>query len=126
MRVRKEKEWPRSNIKNVMGMKTTKITWFSNQNENKGNLSSKSIPWNKKNKNKNTTCANKNPTRFYCKKETKQGYGKKTYQKLVLNTLKVMGNSTFIYTYWGPSSKNFLKKLLTYTWPMCTYVWTRS
>jgi uncharacterized protein (UPF0333 family) len=49
-------------------------------------------------KNKNTTNANKNPTRFYCKKETKQNYDKKTYPKLVLNKPKVMENSTFIYT----------------------------
>jgi hypothetical protein len=35
-----------------------------------------------KNKNKNTTCVNKNPTRFYYKEETKQGYDKKSYPKL--------------------------------------------
>jgi hypothetical protein len=34
----------------------------------------------------------------YCKEETKQGYDKKMYPKLVLNKLKVMGNSTSIYT----------------------------
>jgi hypothetical protein len=62
------------------------------------------------NKNKNTTCANKNPTKFYYKKETKQGYDKKTYKILVLNKLKVMGNSTFIYTYQAPSSKKFFLK----------------
>jgi hypothetical protein len=42
----------------------------------------------------------KNPTRLYYKeKQTKQGYDKKTYSKSMLNTLKVMGDSTFIYTY---------------------------
>jgi hypothetical protein len=41
---------------------------------------------------------NKNPIRFYCKEETEQGYDKKTYLKLVLNILKTMGNSIFIYT----------------------------
>jgi hypothetical protein len=40
---------------------------------------------------------NKYPTRFYCKEETKQGYDKKTYLKLVLNKLKVMENCTYIY-----------------------------
>jgi ATP adenylyltransferase/5',5'''-P-1,P-4-tetraphosphate phosphorylase II len=49
----------------------------------------------------------KNPTRFYCKEETKQGYDKKIYPKLVLNKLKVMGKSTFIYTYWALNSRNF-------------------
>jgi hypothetical protein len=43
----------------------------------------------------------KNSTRFYYKNETKikQGCDKKTYPKLVLNRLKIMGNSTFIYTH---------------------------
>jgi hypothetical protein len=51
----------------VTSMKTTKITWFFNQNEKKGMFSSKFRSWNKKNKNKNMTCVNKNPTKFYCK-----------------------------------------------------------
>jgi len=55
------------------------------------------------------------------KKIKKQGYDKKTYPKLVLNKLKVMGNSTSIYTYWAPSSKKFLKKVPTYMWPMFTH-----
>ncbi len=40
---------------------------------------------------------------FITRKEQKieQGYDKKTYSKLVLNKLKVMGNFTFIYTYWA-------------------------
>jgi hypothetical protein len=46
----------------------------------------------------NTTNANTNLTRFYYKEETKQGYDKKMYPKLMLNKLKVMGNSTSIYT----------------------------
>jgi hypothetical protein len=54
----------------VIGTKITKTTWFFNQNENKGMLSSKSRSWNKKNKNKNMTCVNKNPTSFYCKEKT--------------------------------------------------------
>jgi hypothetical protein len=54
---------------------------------------------------------NKNPTRFYCKEKIKQGYDKKTYPRLVFNILKVMRNSTFIYTYWAPRSSKFLKKL---------------
>jgi hypothetical protein len=35
---------------------------------------------------------------------------KKMYPKLMLNRLKVMGNSTFIYTHWAPSSRNLFKK----------------
>jgi hypothetical protein len=76
------------------------------------------------NKNKNMTHAKQEFARFYCKEETKtkQGYDKKTYPKLMLNILKVMGNFTFVYTYWAPSSKKFLKKLLTHMWPMFTRV----
>jgi hypothetical protein len=66
----------------------------------------------------------KNSTRFYCKNETKtkQGYDKKTYPKLMLNTQKVMENSTSIYTFWAPNSKKFLKKLPIYMWPIFTHV----
>jgi hypothetical protein len=42
---------------------------------------------------------NKNTTRFYWKEEIEQGHDKKTYPRLVLNKLKVMGNSTFIYNF---------------------------
>jgi hypothetical protein len=54
---------------------------------------------------------NKNPMKFYCKEEIKieQGYDKKTYPKLVLNILKVMGNSPSKYTYWAPSSRKFFQ-----------------
>jgi hypothetical protein len=47
------------------------------------------------------THAKQESTRFYYKEKTKteQGYDKKTYPKLRLNILKVMGNFTFIYTY---------------------------
>jgi hypothetical protein len=45
------------------------------------------------------TNVNKDPTRFYDKEEIEQGYDKKAHPKLVLSKLKVMGNSTFIYTY---------------------------
>ncbi len=59
---------------------------------------------------------NKNPTRFYYKEEIEQGHDKTTYPRLVLNKLKVMGNSTFIYNPWAPSSREFLKKLPMYMW----------
>jgi hypothetical protein len=52
---------------------------------------------------------NKNPTRIYCNEETKQSYDKKTYPKLMLNKLKVMGNFTFIYTYWALTQRSFSK-----------------
>jgi len=54
-----------------------------------------------KKKIKDTTCVKKNPTRFYCKEETKQGYEKKLYPKLALNRLKVMRDFTYIYTHWA-------------------------
>ncbi len=47
---------------------------------------------------------------------------KKTYSKLVLNILKIMGNCTSIYTPWAFSSKKFFKKLPFYMWPMFTHV----
>ncbi len=65
---------------------------------------------------------NKNPARFYCKEIIKQGYDKKNYLRLMLNTLKVMENSTFIYTYWAPSFKKFIKKLSIHMWSIFTHV----
>jgi len=46
---------------------------------------------------------NKNATRFYCnnKTRTKQSYTR-TYPKLMLNILEVIGNPISIYTYWAP------------------------
>jgi hypothetical protein len=41
----------------VLGMLTIKSTRFFNQDENKGKLSLEFRLWNKKNKNKNMTCA---------------------------------------------------------------------
>jgi hypothetical protein len=52
---------------------------------------------------------------FIAKKKKKQGYDKKTYPKLVLNKLKVVGNSTSIYTPWAPSSRKFFEKFPIYT-----------
>jgi len=68
------------------------------------------------------TNTKKNPSRFYCKKETKQGYDKKTYPKLVLNRLKVMRNSSSIYIPWALNSRKFLKEFPIYIWPMFTYL----
>jgi hypothetical protein len=50
---------------------------------------------------------------FYYKNITKieQDHDKYMYPKLVLNILKVMSDSTSIYTHWAPSSKKLLKKL---------------
>lgn len=63
---------------------------------------------------------NRNPTKFYCKE--KKSYNKKTYQKSILNRLKLMKNSTFIYTPWAPRLKKFLKKFPIYMCPMFTHV----
>jgi hypothetical protein len=59
---------------------------------------------------------NKNSTRFYVKKEikTKQVYDKKMYPKLVLNKLKVIKNSTSIYTHWALDLRKLFKKLSIY------------
>ncbi len=40
-----------------------------------------------------------------------KGYDKKTYPKLMLNKLKVLGGPNFIYTHKGPSSKKLFEKL---------------
>jgi hypothetical protein len=105
-------------------MKTTKTIRFFNQNKNKGRLSSKSRSWNKKNKNKNTTSVNN----ILLQKKKEQCYDKKTYPKLVLNKLKIVENSTFIYTPWALNSRKFFKKLSIYMWPMCAHVhpWTMN
>jgi len=55
---------------------------------------------------------------FGVRKKTIQGCEKKMYPKLVVNKLKVMGNSMFIYIDWALSSRKFSKKLPTYMWPM--------
>ncbi len=66
------------------------------------------------------------PTRIQenliAKKKQNKVMTKKMYPKLVLNRLKVMRNSTFIYTPWAPSSKKFFKKLPINMWPMYTHV----
>jgi hypothetical protein len=51
-----------------------------------------------------------------------QDHDKDTHSKLVLNKLKIMWDSTFIYTHVAFNSRNFLKKLSTYMWPMFTNV----
>jgi len=64
---------------------------------------------------------------FYYKNMTRieQNHDKDTYPKLVLNRLKIIWDSTSIYTNWAPSSRKFLKKFPTYMWPMFTYVHPR-
>jgi hypothetical protein len=82
------------------------------------------------------TCVKKNPTRFYYKEIIEQGYDKKMYPKLMLKKLKVMANSTSIYTPWAPNFKKYFKKFPMYTCgpysPMCAnvhpcvnYEWTK-
>ncbi len=68
---------------------------------------------------------NKNPTKFYYnnqKKKKKQGCDENTYSKLVLKGVKVMWDSTSIYTHWAFNSRKFFKKNSTYIWPMFTHV----
>jgi hypothetical protein len=45
-----------------------------------------------------------------------------TYPKLTINKLKVMWDSTSIYTHWAPSSKNFSKNFL-FTCGPCSSMW---
>ncbi len=65
---------------------------------------------------------NKNPTTFYYKEEIEQSHDKKMYPTMVLNKLKEMGNSTFIYNLWAPSLRKFLKKFPMYIWPIFSHV----
>jgi hypothetical protein len=44
----------------------------------------------------------------------------------MLNKLKVMWDSTFIYTHCAPNLKKFLKELPTYMWPMSIHVKTNT
>jgi hypothetical protein len=95
--------------------KQPNIQDFPNQNENKGKPNPKSRLWNQKKqktKTKTQQVQNKNLTRFYCKNEIRieQCCDKKIYPKLMLNILKVIRNSTSIYTLWAPSSNKFFKK----------------
>ncbi len=92
--------------------KQPNIQDFPNQIENKDKLNTKSKLWNKKTKTKTWQVQNKNSTRFYCKNEIRieQSCDKKIYPRLMLNILKVIRNSTFIYTFWAPSSNKFFKK----------------
>ncbi len=54
----------------VMGMKTTKSTWFSSQYDNKGMFSSKTRSWNKKKqKQKHDTCKTKIQQDFVAKEK---------------------------------------------------------
>jgi hypothetical protein len=55
-----------------------------------------------------------------------QYHDKDMFPKLVLNKLKLIWDSTFIYTHYASNSKNFLKKLSTYMWPMFIHVRTNS
>jgi hypothetical protein len=114
--------------KSIMNMKTTKFTIFFNQNENKGKLSSKSKLWNKKNEKKKHDMCEASiqwptflcnlPSLIFLTHITQAKWGaneillqgrnknrtrlrQKKYQKLMLNILKVIWNSTSIYTLLG-------------------------
>ncbi len=55
------------------------------------------------------------------KTKTEQCCDKKTYPKLVLNILKLIEGSTFIYTPWGPNFKKPPWKLHPHVWP-CMFI----
>jgi hypothetical protein len=77
-----------------------KTTRFPNH-MNRNKLSFKSKSWDKKIKSKNTMCTHDvNAKWLYYKNltRTKQGHDKDTYPKLMLNKMKIMHNSTLIYT----------------------------
>ncbi len=65
-----------------MGMKTTKITKISIQNDNKGRPNSKFRSWNKKNNNKTTTCAKQKSNKIQLQK----GYKTRLWQENVSKT----------------------------------------
>jgi hypothetical protein len=44
------------------------------------------------------TCPNNNPTRFYCKEQTKQAYNKKAYPKIDVEQTKDNGEF-YLYIY---------------------------
>ncbi len=119
-------------IVSVTKTKTTKFTWFPNQDKNKGKPSSKFKLWNKKNKNKNTTCVKQDSNKILLQEgnKNKTRLWQKKIPKLVLNILKVMGNSTFIYTYWAHNSNNFFKKTsnlnVAHVHSCVTHVWIKN
>jgi hypothetical protein len=49
-------------------------------------------------------------------------HNKDMYPKLVLNKLKIIWDSTFIYTHYVPNLEKLHKKLSAYLWPMFIHV----
>jgi transcription initiation factor TFIIIB Brf1 subunit/transcription initiation factor TFIIB len=62
-------------ISYVTSMKTTNTIGFSNQNMIKDKPSSTFKSWNKKNKNKNTTCAKQKPNKILLQKRNRTRLG---------------------------------------------------
>jgi len=104
--------------------KKNNTTRFSNQNKNKAILVQNPNRETKQIRTKTWHVWNKNPEIFYCKEKIKKRtrLWQKSYPKLVLNKLKVMGNFTSIYTPWAFSSRIFFKKLPIYMWFMFNHV----
>jgi hypothetical protein len=104
-----------------MGMQATKITRFSNPNENKGMPNSKSRSWNKKNKNKNMKCVKQDSNKILLQRKNKIGlWQKKIYPKLMLNKLKVKGILFLLY-----SLDTYFKEIFQlpiHMWPIFTHV----
>ncbi len=116
------KKWGANAIQLSWAQKQLSLWNFLNQDKNKCMLILNPNYETKKNKDKNTINAKQKFNRISLQERNKNKtrLWEETYPKLVLNKLKVMGNSTFIYTYWAHSLRKFLKKLPTY---MCTHVW---
>jgi hypothetical protein len=102
----------------ITGMKTTKSIRFSNQNKNKWRLNSKFKSWNKKNKNKNTTCAKSKSNKVLLQRRNKTRLWQENVPKIGVEQIK--GNGEFyLYLY---ILATLLKELPNYMWPMFIHV----
>ncbi len=77
---------------------TTKIIRFFSPNENKGMPNSKSRSWNKKNKNKNTTCAKQDSNKIILQRKNKTRLWQKNVPKIGVEQTKGKGEF-YLYLY---------------------------
>jgi hypothetical protein len=63
------------------------------------------------------TCPNNNPTRFYCKEQTKQAYNKKAYPKIDVEQTKGNGELPLFIPIRHLAQKNKINKLPTHMSP---------
>ncbi len=104
------KKWGTNAIQLSQAQKQLSLWNFLNQDKNKNMSILNPNCETKKNKDKNTINAKQELNRILLQywNKNKKRLWKETYPKLVLNKLKVMRNSTFVYTYWAHSSRKFI------------------